>query len=414
MFLINNCTSQLDQCSCYSPHSSDSTAVLSDPSGSARSLHSSLSGSPSSHIEAVLSLLSPSFLVCRISVRVLVERDPGGRRFCPARRDLNPSRLPKYPMTVVFDTSADNPRAVLGQKRRGAMARRISSQGKVTISVDEYSSNPTQAFTHYNINQSRFQPPHVHMVEPLPYDAPKPVGHTRFVCVSDTHSRTDGIQMPFGDVLLHTGDFTELGLPSEVKKFNDWLGSLPYEYKVVIAGNHELTFDKDFMSELIKQDYYRFPSVSKLRTEDFDDVQSLLTNCVYLQDSEVTIKGFRIYGTPWTPWFNGWGFNLPRGQSLLDKWNQIPEDVDILMTHGPPLGFRDWVPKELQRVGCVELLNTVQKRVRPKLHAYGGIHEGYGIMTDGYTTFINSSTCTVSFQPTNPPIIFDLPNPGNS
>lgn len=76
-------------------------------------------------------------------------------------------------------------------------------------------------------------------------------------------------------------------------------GSLPYEYKVVIAGNHELTFDKDFMAELIKQDYYRFPSVSKLRPEDFDDVQALLTNCVYLQDSEVTIKGFRIYGAPW-------------------------------------------------------------------------------------------------------------------
>ncbi|KAI4897107.1 hypothetical protein NFI96_001357 [Prochilodus magdalenae] len=79
-----------------------------------------------------------------------------------------------------------------------------------------------------------------------------------------------------------------------------------------------------------------------------------------------------------TPWFNGWGFNLPRGQSLLDKWNQIPEDTDILMTHGPPLGFRDWVPKELQRVGCVELLNTVQRRVRPKLHVYGGIHEDLG------------------------------------
>ncbi|KAK1890827.1 Metallophosphoesterase MPPED2 [Dissostichus eleginoides] len=115
-----------------------------------------------------------------------------------------------------------------------------------------------------------------------------------------------------------------------------------------------------------------------------------------------------------TPWFNGWGFNLPRGQSLLDKWNLVPEGIDILMTHGPPLGFRDWVPKELQRVGCVELLNTVQKRVRPKLHAFGGIHEGYGIMTDGFTTFVNSSTCTVSFQPTNPPIVFDLPNPSSS
>uniref|UniRef100_A0A4W5NDC1 Metallophosphoesterase domain containing 2a n=1 Tax=Hucho hucho TaxID=62062 RepID=A0A4W5NDC1_9TELE len=251
-------------------------------------------------------------------------------------------------------------------------------------------------------------------VDPTPYDTPKPAGHTRFVCVSDTHSRTDGIQMPYGDVLLHTGDFTELGLPSEVKKFNDWLGGLPYEFKVVIAGNHELTFDKDFMAELVKQDYYRFPSVSKLKPEDFDDVQDLLTNCVYLQDSDVTVKGFRIYGTPWSPWFNGWGFNLPRGQSLLDKWNQVPEGIDILMTHCPPLGFRDWVPKELQRVGCVELLNTVQRRVRPKLHAFGGIHEGYGIMTDGCTTFINSSTCTVSFQPTNPPIVFDLPNPSSS
>lgn len=61
-------------------------------------------------------------------------------------------------------------------------------------------------------------------VDPVPHDAPKPPGYTRFVCVSDTHSRTDPIQMPYGDVLIHAGDFTELGLPSEVKKFNEWLG----------------------------------------------------------------------------------------------------------------------------------------------------------------------------------------------
>lgn len=58
----------------------------------------------------------------------------------------------------------------------------------------------------------------------MPHDTPKPPGYTRFVCVSDTHSRTDSIQMPYGDVFIHAGDFTELGLPSEVKKFNDWLG----------------------------------------------------------------------------------------------------------------------------------------------------------------------------------------------
>ncbi|RVE58114.1 hypothetical protein OJAV_G00205960 [Oryzias javanicus] len=298
-------------------------------------------------------------------------------------------------------------------------ARRQQSQaqshpprgGRMAVEVDEYSTNPTQAFTFYNINQGRFQPPHVHMVDPMPHDTPKPPGYTRFVCVSDTHSRTDAIQMPYGDVFIHAGDFTELGLPSEVKKFNDWLGTLPYDIKIVIAGNHELTFDQEFMADLIKQDFYYFPSASKLKPENYENVQSLLTNCIYLQDSEVTVRGFRIYGSPWQPWYYGWGFNLPRGQALLDKWNQIPDNTDILVTHCPPLGFLDWVPKKMQRVGCMELLNTVQRRVQPKLHVFGHIHEGYGMMSDGTTTFVNASTCTVNFLPMNPPIVFDLPNP---
>ncbi|XP_037369308.1 metallophosphoesterase domain-containing protein 1 [Talpa occidentalis] len=294
------------------------------------------------------------------------------------------------------------------------MAARRHQHSRLIIEVDEYSPNPTQAFTFYNINQGRFQPPHVQMVDPVPHDAPKPPGYTRFVCVSDTHSRTDPIQMPYGDVLIHAGDFTELGLPSEVKKFNEWLGSLPYEYKIVIAGNHELTFDQEFMADLIKQDFYYFPSVSKLKPENYENVQSLLTNCIYLQDSEVTVRGFRVYGSPWQPWFYGWGFNLPRGQALLEKWNLIPEGVDILITHGPPLGFLDWVPKKMQRVGCVELLNTVQRRVQPRLHVFGHIHEGYGVMADGTTTYVNASVCTVNYQPVNPPIVIDLPTPRNS
>ncbi|KAH0616402.1 hypothetical protein JD844_027464 [Phrynosoma platyrhinos] len=109
------------------------------------------------------------------------------------------------------------------------MTARRHQHSRLIIEVDEYSSNPTQAFTFYNINQGRFQPPHVQMVDPVPHDAPKPPGYTRFVCVSDTHSRTDPIQMPYGDVLIHAGDFTELGLPSEVKKFNEWLG----EYHII-------------------------------------------------------------------------------------------------------------------------------------------------------------------------------------
>ncbi|KAJ8382731.1 hypothetical protein SKAU_G00035090, partial [Synaphobranchus kaupii] len=232
---------------------------------------------------------------------------------------------------------------------------------------------------------------------------------TPALCARPTpHSRTDSIHMPFGDVFIHAGDFTELGLPSEVKKFNDWLGTLPYEIKIVIAGNHELTFDQEFMADLVKQDFYYFPSSSKLKRESYENVRALLTNCIYLQDSQITVRGLRIYGTPWQPWYYGWGFNLPRGQALLDKWNQIPDDTDILITHCPPLGFLDWVPGKMQRVGCVELLNTVQRRVQPKLHVFGHIHEGYGMMTDGSTTFVNASACTVNFQPMNAPIVFDL------
>lgn len=66
----------------------------------------------------------------------------------------------------------------------------------------------------------------------MPHDTPKPPGYTRFVCISDTHSRTDSIQMPYGDVFIHAGDFTELGLPSEVKKFNDWLGQHLWELRL--------------------------------------------------------------------------------------------------------------------------------------------------------------------------------------
>ncbi|NWU80930.1 MPPD1 protein, partial [Onychorhynchus coronatus] len=276
------------------------------------------------------------------------------------------------------------------------MAARRHQHSRLIIEVDEYSSNPTQAFTFYNINQGRFQPPHVQMRDVL-YGF-KYCGHITGI--------NNSLSVCF------------LPIRSSIKQvtclFFAVLGSLPYEYKIVIAGNHELTFDQEFMADLIKQDFYYFPSVSKLKPESYENVQSLLTNCIYLQDSEVTVRGFRIYGSPWQPWFYGWGFNLPRGQALLEKWNLIPDGIDILITHGPPLGFLDWVPKKMQRVGCVELLNTVQRRIQPRLHVFGHIHEGYGVMADGTTTYVNASVCTVNYQPLNPPIVIDLPTPRNT
>ena len=84
---------------------------------------------------------------------------------------------------------------------------------------------------------------------------------------------------------------------------------------------------------------------------------------------------FHFQGTPWQPEFGGWAFNLKRGEECVKKWNLIPEDTDVLITHGPPLGFGDLCSTGI-RAGCVDLLQSVQNRVKPKYHVYGHIHEG--------------------------------------
>jgi len=208
----------------------------------------------------------------------------------------------------------------------------------------------------------------------------------RFVCMSDTHSQTSRLthSVPEGDVFIHAGDFTGRGQLEQVRAFNSWLGELPHKHKIVIAGNHELEWDSD----------------SK-------DLKSELTNCTYLEDSSVEIHGLKIYGSPYQPEFGRWAFNLERGQECLDKWNQIPSDTDILVTHGPPLGFGD-LCKRGNRAGCVDLLHTVQQRVKPKYHVFGHIHEAYGLTSDGETIFVNASTCNLQYHPTNPAIVFDV------
>lgn len=111
---------------------------------------------------------------------------------------------------------------------------------------------------------------------------------------------------------------------------------------------------------------------------------------------------------------------------MLSKWNQIPDDTDILLTHGPPLGHGDLV-RNGDHVGCVELLSTIQQRVRPKYHVFGHIHEGllgrshrndltikllgYGVTSDDATIFINASTCDINYIPKNYPMVFDMDLP---
>jgi len=136
------------------------------------------------------------------------------------------------------------------------------------------------------------------------------------------------------------------------------------------------------------------------------EVKALLTNCTYLEDSEVTVKGIRIYGSPWQPEFCDWAFNMICGDECKKIWKLIPRGIDVLLTHGPPYGHGDKTFSGV-RTGCEELLHTIQ-RTKPAVHIFGHIHEGYGISQDNGVYFINASICTLKYQPTQLPIVFDV------
>lgn len=203
------------------------------------------------------------------------------------------------------------------------------------------------------------------------------------VCISDTHNRLGWEALvPEGDVLIHAGDSTMMGSPEEVAEFDASLARLPHRHKLVIAGNHDWFFYRN----------RRNPGLA----------QAFLKNAVYLQDSLFEIDDLKIYGSPWQPEFGGWAFNLARGPRIKEKWDLIPP-CDILVTHGPPAGHGDEVCGE--KVGCVDLLEAV-RRVKPRLHVFGHIHEGYGVTDEGPTTLANVSVCDRGYRPVNPPFVW--------
>jgi predicted phosphohydrolase len=205
----------------------------------------------------------------------------------------------------------------------------------------------------------------------------------RIVCLSDTHGRHGRLNVPEGDLLLHAGDFSMEGRSEEIERFDHWLGTLPHEHKVVIAGNHDFLFERD-------------P----------DRARALLANASYLQDGLIEVGGLRIWGSPWQPWFFDWAFNLPRGPALASKWALVPDGVHVLVTHGPPAGILDRTANE-EAVGCHDLARALE-RILPRLHVFGHIHESYGRLERDGTTFVNASNCDLKYRPVQAPIVVEL------
>ncbi|MBP6002900.1 MAG: metallophosphatase domain-containing protein [Pyrinomonadaceae bacterium] len=213
----------------------------------------------------------------------------------------------------------------------------------------------------------------------------------RVVCLSDTHNCNEQIAVPDGDLLIHSGDATSTGTVGEIARFNTWFAALPHKTKIFVAGNHDWLFERDGQT-----------------------ARGLLDeSIVYLQDSSVEIEGLKIYGSPWQPRFYDWAFNLNRGHEMAAKWELIPDDTNILITHGPPNGILDAVPRVWgdELTGCEELrqkVNGISGRGDLKLHVFGHIHCGYGKLELDGVTFVNASTCDEAYDPTQMPIVVDI------
>jgi len=270
---------------------------------------------------------------------------------------------------------------------------------------------------------------------------------TRVACMSDTHGRHRSVFVPNYDILIHGGDFTKSGEIKIIKDLSDYFGTLRTRSAnsagiiCCIAGNHDITFQPETYQDVWKTFHPRTGPISTTVARES------LQNCIYLEDESLEYSKYvisdydtnadmkkspndeniqtdcdamhqqnkkhlpkiKIYGSPWTPTFGyNWAFNQDR-DTIHEKWQKIPQDTDILVTHGPPLGRKDKCSTNT-RAGCYDLLQIVQNHVKPRVHIFGHIHEDYGCSYDGKTLYINASSVNLQYRPKHECIVFDLPH----
>lgn len=205
--------------------------------------------------------------------------------------------------------------------------------------------------------------------------------------IGDTHGQHKLLSTPSGvDLVIHSGDFSnyynlEKNLP-EAEDFLLWYSSIPIKYKVLIAGNHD-----------------SFPAKDNFRFREQCEEYGI----IYLEHESVEIEGLRIFGSPYTPSFGNWHFMRDRAK-LYELWDEIPEDTDILVVHGPPKGVLDlsWSREgRLEMCGCKSLRTHILMRLNLMLCCFGHIHNNNDILNAGTmniadcdTTFSNGSVLT--------------------
>lgn len=213
-------------------------------------------------------------------------------------------------------------------------------------------------------------------------------------CISDLHGYYP--ELDGGDLLIVAGDFTARDTLTELSKFKDWLSVQKYKKIITVAGNHD---------NLIEQ---------RIGIGDEDSWDSEFLS--YLEDSGTEFCGLKIWGSPWTTKFPGinphcCAFTVDKDEELQEKYDLIPNDTDILITHNPPYGILDKTSRG-ECVGSKNLQMQLYTRLRPKLFICGHIHEAYGQEPPGgfIEIAVNASHVNERYEPVNKPIRIILNN----
>lgn len=188
--------------------------------------------------------------------------------------------------------------------------------------------------------------------------------------ISDTHGKHRELNtLPTADVIIHSGDFTLNGTDNEALDFIEWFCEIPYKHKIFIAGNHDSCM-MDAVLDGLPEDVH------------------------YLADSGINIDGVFFYGVPMY-------CALVKGSMQeLEHCDSIPNNVDVLITHRPPLGILDG--DEENHFGSVSLLSRINE-IQPRIHLFGHAHNGYGLMKWKGIVFSNASIINEKYDVVNMP-----------
>ena len=206
----------------------------------------------------------------------------------------------------------------------------------------------------------------------------------KIVIISDTHGRHETLGTLEGDVLIHCGDLCDgFGAsPQQLTAIDHWFGRQRFDTILCTGGNHDRPLE-----------------------DRIERGEIPLRNATCLQDEAVTINGVKFYATPWVLALYGWSFYQDE-HVLQQKWAQVPDDTDVLITHVPPRGILDLPTGEFDHLGCPHLLARVAQ-VKPKVHCFGHVHHSYGRVDSADTTFIDASI--YSRKGLNRPFVIDWP-----